>query len=84
MSKPLSEFIEENRAELVRLINAAIYRWDGNGGRGTVPDSPPALDDEDLEQWIANDEGLYLWAKSEHVNVDGDEDAEPDESEDAA
>jgi hypothetical protein len=82
MRKTMSEFIEENRAELVRLINAAIYRWDGNGGRGTVPDNPPALDDEDLEQWIANDEGLYLWARSEGVR-DEDEDAEPDESEDA-
>lgn len=79
--KTVEQFIEENRAELTRLIYGAIYRYDGNGGRGTVPGSPPALDDEDLEQWIANDEGLYLWARSEGVR-DEEEDTEPDESED--
>lgn len=44
-----------------------------------VPENPPALDSDEIENWIANDEGLYLWAKSERVNVDGDEDAEPEE-----
>ncbi len=28
-----------------------------------------ALDEEALRQWILNDEGLYLWAKSEGVRV---------------
>lgn len=57
-----------------------MYRWDGNGGRGTIPENPSELeptssnylDDEALEDWILNDEGLYNWARSERVDVDGD------------
>jgi hypothetical protein len=87
MSKPLSEFIEENRAELQQAILGALYRWDGNGGRGHIPEDPieldpkssAYLDDDALEQWIANDEGLYLWARSEGVR-DEDEETEEEES----
>ena len=62
--KTMAQFIEENRAELV----AAIVRC--------CPNVRQPLDDEDLEQWIMNDEGLYQWALSERVDVDGDEDEE--------
>jgi len=75
----MAEFIEGNRTELQQAILGALYRWDGNGGRGRIPDEPieldpqssSFLDDDALEQWIANDEGLYLWAKSEGADVDG-------------
>ncbi len=46
----LREFIRENRAELDACIRGA-------GARGT-------LNNEDREDWIMNDEGLYLWAQS--------------------
>jgi len=65
--KAMAQFIEENRAELV----AAIVRY--------CPNVRQPLDDEDLEQWIMNDEGLYNWARSERVDVDGDEEDEPAE-----
>jgi hypothetical protein len=51
----LRQFVRENREEITRHIRAAGIR---------VP-----LNDEDRGQWIANDESLYLWAKSEGVEV---------------
>lgn len=82
--KTMAQFIEENRTKLQRAILGALYRYDGNGGRGTIPESPSELDpkssnyldDESLEQWILNDEGLYDWARSERVDTDGDEEDE--------
>lgn len=65
----LRAFIRENRAELDRLINGAIYRYDGNGGAGTVPDPAPRHNDGERRLWILNDEGLYRWARSEGVRV---------------
>ena len=50
----MREFIRQNRAELDRLILKACP----NLGR---------LNDEDRRDWIDNDEGLYLWARSEGV-----------------
>jgi hypothetical protein len=60
----LKNFIQQNRGELDAAINGAMYRYDGNGGRGTIPDPPPTRNDEDRRQWILNDEGLYRWARS--------------------
>ena len=51
----MREFIRRNRAELDQSILSA-------GHRGK-------LNDEDREEWILNDEGLYLWAKREGVPV---------------
>lgn len=53
----MQQFIEDNRGELDRLIRSALGR--PNFG----------LDDDDREQWIANDESLYDWARSEGVSV---------------
>ncbi len=65
----LQGFIKENRAEIDSAINSALYRHDGNGGRGTVPDPPPRRNDSERRLWIENDEGLYSWARSEGVRV---------------
>lgn len=53
----MRDFIKQNRDELKRLIRAALKR----------PDFP--LTTDDLAQWIANDEGLYNWARSKGVRV---------------
>lgn len=52
----LRQFIREHRAEL----DAAIRRACSNVG---------TLNDEDREEWINNDEGLYNWARSEGVRL---------------
>ena len=65
----LRQFIREHRSEIDICINMTIYRYDGNGGRGTIPDPPPKRNDEVRGDWIANDEGLYNWARSEGVRI---------------
>ena len=52
---PLREFIRNNR----ETIDNAIKR--------VSPDN--TLNDEERRLWLLNDEGLYLWAKSERVNI---------------
>lgn len=51
----LREFIRNNREEIDRAIRSVC------GNR--------QLNDEERRLWILNDEGLYLWAKSEGVRV---------------
>ena len=63
------EFIKANRTEIDGAINSVLYRHDGNGGRGTIPFPPPRRNDSERAEWIANDEGLYNWARSEGVRV---------------
>jgi len=53
MKKSMKDFIKENRQE----IDSAIRRVCNNC----------QLNDEERRLWILNDEGLYLWAKSEGV-----------------
>lgn len=53
--KSMREWIKENREELDRCIHRIC--------------SNCTLNDSDRRQWILNDEGLYLWARSEGVNV---------------
>ncbi len=47
------EFIRSNRAAIDRFILEELYRWDGKGGRGTIPDPPPRFNDGEREEWIA-------------------------------
>lgn len=65
----MRQFIKDNRAEIDTAINAELFRHDGNGGRGTVPDPPPKRNDSERRLWILNDQGLYSWARSEGVKV---------------
>ena len=58
----IQEFINNNRTELSNLI------WKDQ------PNIP--LDDDELEMWINNDEGLYLWVKSEGGVDEEDEEEE--------
>ena len=69
ISMNMTEFIRHNRSQLDRCINSALYRHDGNGGRGTIPDPPPGRNDSERREWIMNDESLYRWAMSEGVRI---------------
>ena len=51
----LKTFIEENR----EMIDAMI--------RKQVPNAK--IDDAERRMWVMNDEGLYLWAKSEGCRI---------------
>jgi hypothetical protein len=62
-------FIRAHRADIDAAINAALYRYDGKGGKGIVPNPPPKRNDSEREQWISNDESLYNWARSEGVAI---------------
>lgn len=53
--KSLKEFIKDNRAG----IDAAIRRVCSNC----------QLNDVERRAWVLNDEGLYLWARSEGVRI---------------
>jgi len=53
----MRQFIREHRDELDAIIRAARKRPNAK------------LNDEERLQWIANDEGLYLWARREGVQV---------------
>lgn len=52
----LRNFIRENREYIDGYI------------RGTCP-NVGSLNDNDRRDWIANDEGLYNWARSEGVRI---------------
>lgn len=52
----LRAFIESNREEIDKAIRAACPNC-------------PELDDDDRADWIANDESLYTWARSQGVRV---------------
>lgn len=53
----MEDFINENWREIDECIESA------RGGTGWP------LDNDDREEWIMNDEGLYNWALSEGVEV---------------
>ena len=54
-TKGICEFIRENRGTLDQAI------------KKVVPNA--RLNDEERRLWVLNDEGLYLWARSEGVNI---------------
>lgn len=54
----MQDFIKENREEVDRIIKSTP---------GTPEDLP--LNDAERRTWIENDEGLYMWARSEGVPV---------------
>ena len=51
----IEEFIEKNRKELTKLIKNQFNNCD--------------IDDEEIEMWINNDEGLYNWAICNDVDI---------------
>ena len=57
MEEDMQRFIADNRGEL----DACIRRATSN------PNAD--IDDDERELWINNDEGLYLWAKAEGVDI---------------
>ncbi len=73
--RSLQDWIGEHREEL----RAAVGRVLGHVPKtascycpksGTEHDhEPPPLDDDDLADWVANDEGLYKWALADGVDV---------------
>jgi hypothetical protein len=65
----MQDFIRSYRWEIDEAINSVLYRHDGRGGRGTIPDPPPKRNDAERREWILNDEGLYRWARSEGVRI---------------
>lgn len=65
----VADFIKANRSEIDAAINEVIYRHDGRGGRGTVPDTPPRRNDAERREWVLNDEGLYRWARAEGCRI---------------
>jgi hypothetical protein len=65
----MADFIRENRENIDLAINRELYRYDGRGGRGHIPDPPPKRNDTERESWIMNDERLYAWARSEGVRI---------------
>ena len=54
-TKSMDSFIQENKSE----IDSYILNKSPNN----------RLDDDEREMWIMNDEGLYLWAKREGVEI---------------
>ena len=65
----LRDFIRENREQLDSCINSVLYRYDGRGGCGTVPNPLPQRNDSERRDWVMNDESLYNWARSEGVRI---------------
>jgi hypothetical protein len=58
----LQQFIEQHRQELSEAINERLAEPYGSKNGPLLP-----INDAERRMWILNDEGLYLWAKSEGV-----------------
>lgn len=55
----LRQFIKDNRQELDKRIERVLGGSEQHRFRN----------DEERRQWILNDEGLYLWARSKGVKI---------------
>ena len=66
---PLYKLIRSNRALIDAHINAVLFRYDGNGGRGTIPNPPPKRNDEERRMWVLSNEDLYTWARREGCRI---------------
>lgn len=62
----MRDFITENKTELDIAIYRALNDWE-QGTANSI--SGMRLNNEDREQWILNDEGLYNWARSSGVRI---------------
>jgi len=73
----LHEFINENRVKIVSGVSAYLNHVPATAScscplSGTEHDhvyDNTDMDDEQIRQWILNDEGLYNWARGEGVDV---------------
>jgi hypothetical protein len=71
----IRDFITQNRAEIDSAINRTLCHVPREAScycpksRTEHDHDPKPLNNEDRRQWIANDEGLYNWARSEGVSV---------------
>lgn len=66
----MNDFIAKHREEIDQVINSVLYRWDGNGHPGRIPNPPPKRSDSERKEWIiGGDEGLYRWARREGVKI---------------
>lgn len=75
-SLSMSDFIEQNREEIVSAIRNVLDHVPATAscdcpksGTDHFHNDSGDLDDDDIEQWIMNDEGLYNWARREGVDV---------------
>lgn len=64
--KSLRSFILENRGGIDQYINKRLTEHSPTPVRHKVY---MKRNDEDRAQWINNDEYLYIWARSEGVNI---------------
>jgi hypothetical protein len=71
----MADFIRENRAELEAAIGRVLGRVPASAScdcplsRTEHTHPAPKLSASEIREWIANDEGLYLWARGEGVRV---------------
>lgn len=70
--KKLKHFIAEHREELIEAISRRLNHVYAQSGcncfrKGTdhYHDDVYTFYDDDLKQWVNNDEGLYAWMRSE-------------------
>jgi hypothetical protein len=69
MKKSMGKFTEENAGEIDRVINGELFKHDGKGGRGTIPNPAPSYSQSERRLWVLNNEGLYSWARREGVSL---------------
>ena len=81
----LEQFIRDNRTELDAVINRTLNYvpreascYCPKSRTEHYHESDRSLDEEDIEQWILNDEGLYGWAENAGVRFDEDGDEDDD------